>query len=168
MVVCSLETPQHLYLFQALPFDFRNEVPEEHGGNQTDENYTVTFETLPLASGSFVAGRPNTQDDSALVPFAVRENAFVIYVNLTGDGSIRPDLDLYVQDPSGKVQGSAASPEASENAVVDEKGCKRGGAGTWNAQVDPYTGLNLQYSVAITIGYKVYENASCEDGVCYE
>jgi hypothetical protein len=151
--------------------DGKTIVPPPPQENVTVEgDYTVAFETLGPTSGSFTFGRPNTEDDSDLVPFEVKENAAVIYINLTADGSgARSDLDLYILDPSGKVQGSSASPEASEAAVVDAKSCKRGGAGTWNAKVDPYTGFNLQYTLDVTIGYKIYENESCDDGgVCLE
>ena len=134
----------------------------------TEGNYTITFEKLAPSSGSFAVGRPQTEDDSDMVPFEVKENACIGWVNLTGDGTGRPDLDLYILDPKGKVQASAASPEASEAAVIDEKSFKRGGPGTWIAKVDPYTGFNLQYSLDITIGYKIYENESCEGDACYD
>ncbi len=131
-------------------------------------NFTVVFEKLPPVSGSFPVGRPQTQNDAAQHPFEVKADACIGWVNLTGSGVGRPDIDLYIMDPKGKVQASAATPEASESAIIKEKNFNRGGPGTWIAVVDPYSGFNLEYTLDITIGYKAYDNASCEDDICYD
>jgi len=168
IVLLAMDFSYYAEAIETVPFG--SAVPVDTGGADTNDtepiitNWTVVKEDVLSASGSVAIGRPNSDGDYQEHPFEVGDYAFTLYINLTGDGAVRPDFDLYLLGPSGKQVASAASAEASEHLVMDSKDLGRAGAGTFTAQVDPYSGVGLEYSITGTVIYHVPEE--CEGGVC--
>lgn len=132
------------------------------------ENYTIKAVEALNEEGYAPVPDAGTGAMAQEFEFVIEKNATKAIINLThtGGGGIRPDLDLYIYDPKGKQVGSSASPEADESAVLDEKTLRRSGPGTYKAVVDPYTGVNIQFTITAVVYYKVPVNESCVGEVC--
>jgi len=142
-----------------LPEGEKDGGPSDIPGDVIIMNWTSVREEVLAGSGSFAIGRPNTESDAAQHPFEVNEHAYGLYINVTSTGgTARPDLDLYLEGPSGNQVGSSASGGADEALHMDEKDLARAGPGIYTALVDPYTGLNLEYTITGVVIYHIPEN----------
>jgi membrane protease YdiL (CAAX protease family) len=113
--------------------------------------------TLLLPSGGTVK---NPGVTVAYHDFEVPENSTLGFFNVTASGNaLRPDFDLRVYGPDGELVAEAATEAAEESLIIEYRAFNRTGVGTWRAEVDNYSSINIGYTLTI----QIYVRAPIED-----
>jgi len=135
---------------------------QDDGLNDTGNFTVITWEENLTITGSFIGGGPGGllfADDRQ--PFEVADTVAKVHVVLTWDPQ-STDLDLDVEDASGRVVGSSGNAPGEPQEVTVEK-VKT--PGQWNIVVDPYLNGPTTYNAVITLTHEEKEE-NCTDGSC--
>ncbi len=140
------------------------------GGVEEEQNGTLFLDvddihtgTLLIPSGGIIINEGNS---IARHPFEVKENATLGYVNVSFQGTkLRPDFDLRVYGPDDSLVSESATEETDEVLELDEKDFNRTGPGTYVAEVENYSSLNIEYTLTIQIYIEIpIEESDEEEG----
>ena len=135
-----------------------NQVEEWEIVRDVDESIPDSL-TLPSFGRIIIVGTSVKSYD-----FEVKERAVLGFINVTVTGTnAKPDLDLRVYGPDGKMVGESATTEADEKVFLNETSLNRTGPGTYTAKVENFSSFNVQYTLTIQIDIKVPKESTEEE-----